>query len=367
MSIITPLKLQTQHPITEKIERQVAQTRRAIKNILMGHDDRMVVIVGPCSLHNRDSALEYARKLQTQIERHQKNLVIVMRAYIEKARTSVGWKGLINDPALNNSCQIEKGLTQARTLLLAINDFSVPTASEILNPFTYHYFADLTSWSAVGARTTESQIHREIASSLLMPVGFKNNTQGDVQVAIDGVHTARQSHYFLGMENSGVMDIMKSNGNPYCHVILRGSHHHSNYDFNSIQKTTTALTQLNHYPRVMIDCSHGNSQKNHLKQWDVLNEIAHRLENGDRRCFGLMIESHLVAGRQAWNPNVLPQSDQSITDACIGWDETATMLETISLAVQKRRELDRMEVSSSGKYVCSQSLPTSSAPTPKIY
>lgn len=341
-SIITPLKLQTQHPVTQKIEQKVKQTRNEITEILAGNDDRLVVIVGPCSLHQTESALQYAEKLQTQIQKYQKNLIIVMRAYVEKARTSIGWKGFINDPDLNNTFQIEKGLREARKLLIAINALNVPTASEILNPFTYGYFTDLTSWAAVGARTTESQIHREIASYLPMSIGFKNNTQGDINVAIDGVHTAAQPHYFLGMKDSGVSGILKSNGNPHCHVVLRGSHHHSNYDHTTIQKTTSALAQLNHHPRVMIDCSHGNSQKNHLKQMDVLNEVVLRFENGDRSCFGIMIESHLIAGKQAWNPTILPNGNQSITDACMGWSETETALETLSLAVQKRREIDRM-------------------------
>lgn len=339
LSIITPIQLEAQLPVSSEMRTFIDRMRQAFVAILNGKDDRLVVIVGPCSLHHPQSALIYAKKLQPLIEKHDKNLMIIMRAYIEKARTNIGWKGFVNDPDLNNSFQIEKGLFKSRELLLSINQLGVPTASEILNPFTWAYFSDIPTWAAIGARTTESQVHRELASHFSLPIGFKNNTQGDIQAAIDGVQTAKQTHHFLGLDNSGKIAMIQTNGNPHCHVVLRGSHHQSNFDIASINKAMTALSQLHLSQCIMVDCSHGNSSKNHTKQIAVANEIAHRIENGDRSCFGIMLESHLVAGKQMWNPSHSHSSELSITDACIGWHETEIALETVSQAVQKRRNI----------------------------
>ncbi|HLB56948.1 MAG TPA: 3-deoxy-7-phosphoheptulonate synthase [Coxiellaceae bacterium] len=332
-ALITPEALQTALSITQKSATTVASVREQVMRVLDGKDNRLVVIVGPCSIHHPESALRYAKKLKTQIDKHKKTLCIIMRAYIEKARTSIGWKGFINDPDLNNTFNIEKGLNHARKLLIAINELGVPTGIEILNPFTAAYFADLASWSVVGARTTESQMHREFVSGLPMPVGFKNNTNGDVQVAIDAAQTARQSHHYLGLDLSGKIAILQSHGNPYAHIVLRGSQTESNYDTNTIQRTVSSLTQLNLINRVLIDCSHGNSRKNYAEQMNVIHELSARIKNGDKNIFGVMIESHLTAGKQAWTPNQVMRGDQSVTDGCIGWDQTEMALDQLSCAM----------------------------------
>lgn len=335
--LITPKELSVSLPITQKSAAVVAKTREQLMHIMDQRDDRLAVIVGPCSIHHPESAFRYAQQLKTQIEKHKDTLCIVMRTYIEKARTSIGWKGFMNDPDLNNTFHIEKGLRAARKLLLDINDIDVPTATEILNPFTAAYFSDVTSWSVVGARTTESQIHRELASDLPMPIGFKNNTSGDIQVAIDAVQTACQSHHYLGLDLSGKMIIVKSRGNPYAHVVLRGSNTQSNYHHATIHQTVSSLAQLNLINRVLIDCSHGNSQKNHLQQITVVNTLAEQIKQGDQSIFGVMLESHLMAGKQAWIPTKVMHSDQSITDACIGWSDTEAALNTLSEAVRIQR------------------------------
>lgn len=332
-ALITPETLQTTLPITKKSAATVVSAREQLMSVLDGQDNRLVVIVGPCSIHHPESALRYAEKLKTQIEKHKKTLCIIMRAYIEKARTSIGWKGFINDPDLNNTFDMQKGLISARKLLIQINELNVPIGIEILNPFTAAYFADLTSWSVIGARTTESQMHRELASGLPMPVGFKNNTNGDVQVAIDAAQTARQSHHYLGLDLSGKIAILQSHGNPYTHVVLRGSQTQSNYDMKTIEKTVSSLTKLNLMNRVLIDCSHGNSQKNYAEQINVIHELSNHIKKGDKNIFGVMIESHLTAGKQAWIPNRTMSSDQSITDGCIGWDETEMALDELSYAM----------------------------------
>ncbi|MCX7124959.1 MAG: 3-deoxy-7-phosphoheptulonate synthase [Gammaproteobacteria bacterium] len=332
-ALFTPEELQLQLPIPQKTTTMIAHKRQQLFDIMTGKDDRLVVIIGPCSIHNSESALIYAKKLQTQIKKHEKTLCIIMRTYLEKSRTSVGWKGLINDPDLNLTFDITKGLHLARSLLLEINALGVPTATEIVNPFTVGYFSDLNSWSAIGARTTESQIHRELASNLSMPIGFKNNTNGDIQVAIDAVQSALQPQHFLGLDLSGKNVILKSQGNPHCHVVLRGSKYQCNYDEETINLTVAKLNKLNLINRVMVDCSHGNSQKNHRQQMSVIESIAKSRKNGDKNCFGVMIESHLTAGKQNWIPDSPVSADQSITDACIGWAETEMALEILSDAV----------------------------------
>lgn len=338
MQLISPHALHEQLPTTQKTSDFVAKTRAEITQILNNTDDRLLVIVGPCSIHSPDSALRYAEKLRTQIEKHEKTLCIVMRAYIEKARTSLGWKGFINDPCLNNTFEINTGLQSARSLLLAINQLGVPTGSEILNPYIADFFLDLMSWVAIGARTTESQLHREFASNLSMPVGFKNNTNGDIQVAIDAIQTAQESHYFLHPDMSGKMVIKQSTGNPYCHIVLRGSRQHANYDLHTIHHTIDSLNQLQLINRVMIDCSHGNSGQDYQQQMNVIQTVAKHVANGNRSLLGVMIESHLIAGKQAWTPHQPMSGKQSITDACIGWRDTEMALDVLSKAVFDRRE-----------------------------
>lgn len=338
-TLITPEELHNALPIMQNCIDTVTRTREQFKAILNGDDARLVVIVGPCSIHDSKSAYEYAEKLQKKISRYQNTLCIIMRTYFEKARTTVGWKGMIYDPDLNHSFSIAKGLYQARSLLLEINSLGVPTGTEILNPLTAPYFSDLMSWAVIGARTAESQIHRELASHLAMPVGFKNGTNGDVRVAIDGIQAARQPHYFLSPDLSGKIEITHSTGNAYGHVVLRGSQHQPNYDTQTVQQTVTALNDLDLIPRIMIDCSHGNSQKNHTQQLPVLQALLQRIENGDDAIFGIMLESHLIAGKQPWIPNQSLRYGQSITDACIGWEETESALEQLHEAIQKCAKL----------------------------
>lgn len=336
--LITPQELHAALQRSPQCGETVEKTREQLISILNKHDDRLVVVVGPCSIHDPQSAVMYAKKLRAQIEKHQGTLCIIMRAYLEKARTSTGWKGFVNDPHLNLTFEIQQGLHTARSMLLAINELGVPTGTEILNPFIAAYFSDLISWAAIGARTTESQIHREFAASLPMPVGFKNNTHGDVQVAIDAIQTAIQPHHFLGAGLSGKITVMQSPGNPYCHVVLRGSHYKTNYDDDSINSTVAALKQYNLIDQVMIDCSHGNSQKEYQQQMTVIDAVSARIATGDRKIFGVMLESHLTEGKQPWMPHQTMLGDQSITDPCIGWEHTEVALNQLSEAVLTRRK-----------------------------
>src|SRR3990167_9479032 len=309
--LITPANLINTLPLTAKAAQTITQARLILENILSGKDDRLVVVIGPCSIHDPTSAYEYAEKLRGQIEKHQDSLCIIMRTYFEKARTSVGWKGLINDPDLNETFELNKGLEITRSLLIAINELGVPAGAEIINPLAVPYFSDLISWSVIGARTTESQLHREIASHLPMPVGFKNNTNGDIQVAIDAVQTAQQPHHFLHADHAGKIAIMRSTGNPYCHIVLRGSNQQSNYDSDTINQAITSLNRLDLMNRVMVDCSHGNSKKNPTQQIIALRQLVTRIASGDTQIFCIMSESHLMAGKQTWIPNQLLQYGRS--------------------------------------------------------
>jgi 3-deoxy-7-phosphoheptulonate synthase len=338
-TLITPEKLHRKLPFTAEALRTITEARSSLKNILSGKDNRMVVVIGPCSIHDPKSALEYAERLRKQIQKHQDTLCIIMRTYFEKARTSVGWKGLLNDPELNQSFELNKGLEITRSLLLDITAIGVPVGAEIINPLTIPYFSDLLSWSVIGARTTESQLHREIASHLPTPVGFKNNTNGDIQVAIDAVLTAQQAHHFLHVDHNGQIGITQSAGNPYCHIVLRGSNHQSNYDNQTIDQAVAALNRLDLTNRIMIDCSHGNSQKNPAQQLHALRALCSRITSGDARIFGVMSESHLMAGKQPWIPNQPLQYGQSITDACIGWADTEIILDELSQAVSAHKEV----------------------------
>jgi 3-deoxy-7-phosphoheptulonate synthase len=334
--LLPPAILLEEIPVTERSSNIVAGTRRAIADVLESRDPRIVVIVGPCSIHDPVAALEYARRLQPLRERYQNELIVVMRTYFEKPRTSVGWKGLINDPDLDESYHINKGLRLARQLLLDVNDLGLPTASEFLDTQIPQHLADLTSWVAIGARTTESQVHRELASGLSMPVGFKNSTDGTTQTAVDAVLSARSPHLFPSVTKQGVSAIFETTGNDTCHVILRGGTRTGpNYDREHVLEVCRQLLARGLRESVMIDCSHGNSERNHLRQARVAESIAEQVASGSWRIFGTMLESHLVEGRQDYVAGSAVYG-QSITDACISLEQTEPILERLATAQKKR-------------------------------
>ena len=338
--LIPPAILLEEIPISEQASNVVADARQAITNIIQGTDPRLVVVVGPCSIHDAKAALEYGERLKPIADRLADSLLIVMRAYFEKPRTSVGWKGLINDPDLDGSFHINKGLRLARQLLLDLNNSGLATASEFLDTQIPQHIADLTSWVAIGARTTESQVHRELASGLSMPVGFKNSTDGSTQVAVDAVLTARSQHWFPSVTKQGVSAIFQTSGNEDCHVILRGgSRTGPNYDADHVSKVAARLASKGLPEAVMIDCSHGNSLKNHLKQADVVDSMVEQLTSGSRTIVGAMIESHLVEGRQDYVPEHQAVYGQSITDACLSFEQTQPLLKRLALAQQTRGRL----------------------------
>jgi 3-deoxy-7-phosphoheptulonate synthase len=340
--LLPPAILLEEIPVTEQSSNIVAGTRRAIADVLEQRDPRLVVIVGPCSIHDPVAALEYARRLLPMRERYQHQLIVVMRTYFEKPRTSVGWKGLINDPDLDESYHINKGLRLARQLLLDVNDLGLPTASEFLDTQIPQHLADLTSWVAIGARTTESQVHRELASGLSMPVGFKNSTDGTTQTAVDAVLSARSPHLFPSVTKQGVSAIFETTGNDTCHVILRGgSRTGPNYDQEHVVDVCGQLNARGLRESVMIDCSHGNSEKNHLRQASVADSIGEQVASGSWRIFGTMLESHLVEGRQDYVAGSAVYG-QSITDACISLEQTEPILERLAAAQQKRGSIARV-------------------------
>jgi len=335
--LIPPAILLEELPISERASNVVADARVALTNIVHGSDSRLAVITGPCSVHDVKAALEYAERLKPIADRFANHLVIVMRTYFEKPRTSVGWKGLINDPDLDESFHINKGLRLARKLLLDINDLGLPTASEFLDTQIPQHIADLTSWVAIGARTTESQVHRELASGLSMPVGFKNTTDGSTEIAVDAVVTARSQHWFPSVTKQGVSAIFQTIGNDACHVILRGgSRTGPNYDAEHISKVCARLAARRLPQSVMVDCSHGNSHKNHLKQLEVAEALCEQIAAGSRRIFGTMLESHLVEGRQDYVSGQPSVYGQSITDACLSLVQTEPLLEKLATAQQAR-------------------------------
>jgi 3-deoxy-7-phosphoheptulonate synthase len=340
----TPQEVMTEFPRSEAATRTVITARHAIHNILHGHDDRLVVVVGPCSIHDRVAALDYARRLAAVRERLSDRLEIVMRVYFEKPRTTVGWKGLINDPELDGSFQIDNGLRLARSLLLDINDLGLPAGCEFLDMTTPQYFADLVSWGAIGARTTESQVHRELASGLSAPVGFKNGTDGNVQIALDAVKSASQPHHFLAVTKDGRSAIATTTGNNDCHIILRGGTAGTNYDAESVEAVCAQALRSGVRPAVMIDASHANSSKKPENQPLVLDDVGTQLAHGDERIVGVMIESNLVAGRQDLIPGKPLTYGQSITDGCIGWDTTLDVLEGLAEAVAQRRVANNQQV-----------------------
>jgi 3-deoxy-7-phosphoheptulonate synthase len=335
--LITPEELAREFPCSEHAADVVADARTAVHNILHGRDDRLVVVIGPCSIHDISAAREYAALLEQQRERLRGELEIVMRVYFEKPRTTVGWKGLINDPGLDGSFRINEGLKLARGLLLSINEMGLPAGCEFLDMITPQYIADLVAWGAIGARTTESQVHRELASGLSCPVGFKNGTDGNVKIAVDAVQAASQAHHFLAVTKQGRSAIATTSGNKDCHVILRGGKT-PNFDAASVDAAAKTLEAAKLDAGLMIDASHGNSSKKYENQPVVVDAIAQQIESGERRICGVMVESHLSAGRQDHVPGKPLKYGQSITDACIDWTTSVSVLERLALAVRRRRD-----------------------------
>lgn len=335
--VISPEQLHKDCQISESASKLIFDTRTAIHNILNGKDDRLLVIIGPCSIHDPEAAREYATRLKEMREELSDDLLIVMRVYFEKPRTTVGWKGLINDPNLDESYEINKGLHLARCLLADLNDMNIPAATEFLDLITPQYIADLISWGAIGARTTESQVHRELASGLSSPVGFKNGTDGGLQVAIDAIGAASRPHNFLSLTKEGYSAIFATTGNDDCHIILRGGNNEPNYDAAHVEKAVKELNAANVQTRLMVDCSHANSQKDHQRQIDVAGVIAEQISQGNEDIMGVMIESHLVAGRQNVEADKELVYGQSVTDACINWDDSVKVLKTLADSVKQRR------------------------------
>jgi 3-deoxy-7-phosphoheptulonate synthase len=335
--LIPPAILLEEIPISEPASNLVADTRRSVSDVVAGRDSRLVVIAGPCSIHDTKAALDYAFRLKRLADRYAGQLIVLMRSYFEKPRTSVGWKGFINDPDLDESYHINKGLRLARQLLLDVNDLGLPTASEFLDTQIPQHIADLTSWVAIGARTTESQVHRELASGLSMPVGFKNSTDGNVQTAADAVLAARSPHWFPSVTKQGVSAIFHTSGNDSCHVILRGGTRTGpNFDAAHVGDACARLAEKKLPPAVMIDCSHGNSEKDHTRQRTAAGAVAEQVAAGSWQVMGAMIESHLVEGRQNYVPGRPAVYGQSITDACISIEQTEPILQQLAAAQQKR-------------------------------
>jgi len=322
------------------VESQIAETRASVRQILHARSDRLLVVIGPCSIHDPIAALEYARKLAEQRRRWSGELEVLMRVYFEKPRTTVGWKGLINDPYLNGSFRINEGLRIARDLLVRINQHGVPAGCEFLDVISPQYMGDLVSWGAIGARTTESQVHRELASGLSAPVGFKNGTDGNVKIAVDALLAARQKHHFLSVHKNGQVAIVETRGNDDCHIILRGGKS-PNYDAASVQAACAELSRARLAERLMIDCSHANAAKDHRRQAAVAADIGRQIAGGERRIIGAMVESHLVEGRQELAPGKPLVFGQSITDSCLGWDESVGLLEGLAESVKERRRHSR--------------------------
>ena len=334
--LLPPVALLEKFPATDNAAATVSHARNAIHKILKGNDDRLLVVIGPCSIHDPVAAKEYATRLLALREELKDSLEIVMRVYFEKPRTTVGWKGLINDPQMDGSFQINDGLRLARKLLLEINDTGLPAAGEFLDMITPQYLADLMSWGAIGARTTESQVHRELASGLSCPVGFKNGTDGTIKVAIDAINAAGAPHCFLSVTKWGHSAIVNTNGNSDCHIILRGGKT-PNYSAAHVSEVKAGLEKAGLPPRIMIDFSHANSSKQFKKQMDVATDVSGQIAGGDASIIGVMIESHLVEGNQSLESGEPLVYGQSVTDACIGWDDTDTVLRRLAAAVQARR------------------------------
>ena len=337
--LLPPSLLLSELPILESSAQLINSTRSGIDSILNGLSDKLLVVVGPCSIHDQKAAIDYAEHVKKWISTYSNDLLIVMRVYFEKPRTTVGWKGLINDPSLDNSFDINNGLKIARSLLSEINEMGVPAGTEFLDAISPQYYADLISWGAIGARTTESQIHRELASGLSMPIGFKNGTGGSIKIAVDGIKAASQPHHFLSVTKQGVSGIVKTRGNKSCHIILRGSSNGPNCDSDSINETSKLLQDNDLPGQLMVDCSHGNSLKNYKRQVSVAENLSEQITNGSKDIASVMIESNLVEGNQKISSNL---SDlvygQSVTDSCVGLEDTEKILSMFADAVQKRRQ-----------------------------
>jgi len=335
--LIPPAILMEEIPLPDEGRRFVAKTRQYCGEIIEGTDDRLLVVVGPCSIHDVKAGREYAERLAVQRKKYKDDLEIVMRVYFEKPRSRAGWKGLINDPSIDGSFQINKGLRVGRQFLVDVVGLGVPAAVEYLDTISPQFIGDCVTWGAIGARTTESQIHRELASGLSTPVGFKNGTDGNIKIAIDAIHAARIPHHFLSVTKQGVAAIVATKGNPLGHIILRGASSSPNYAKEWVDKTAQALVEAGLPPRIMIDCSHGNSKKDHTLQPSVAADVAGQLSAGSSTIFGVMIESHLVGGSQKEGPLDKLTYGQSITDACLGWDETLPVFEMLAQGVRNRR------------------------------
>lgn len=335
--LLPPAILTEELPITEQASNTVAAARKAAAAIVTGADDRLLVVTGPCSIHDPKAALEYADHLQGLARELDNELCVIMRVYFEKPRTTIGWKGLINDPHLDGTFDINNGLRAARGLLLELANRGIPAGSEFLDVITPQFIADLVSWGAIGARTTESQIHRELASGSSMPVGFKNGTDGNVQIAIDAIGAADNPHHFLSVTKQGIAAIVTTTGNDTCHLILRGSNKGPNYDAESIEAAAATLAKAGLTNRIMIDCSHGNSRKDPARQPEVAAEIARQIAGGSELVCGVMLESHLREGKQNHADSTPLVYGQSITDACMSWEQTAPLLHELAGAVRTRR------------------------------
>jgi len=334
--LVPPAHVFREFPVGVQSAQTTFNARQAIHRILHGADDRLLVVIGPCSIHDVEVALEYPGRLQGEVPRFAKDLLILMRVYFEKPRTTVGWKGLINDPRLDNSFRINEGLRLARSLLLEINDIGLPCATEFLDTITPQYTADLISWGAIGARTTESQVHRELASGLSCPVGFKNGTDGNVRIAIDAIRSAQSPHHFLSVTKGGHSAIVSTAGNEDCHVILRGGKE-PNFDAPHVDAAAREIAAAALAARLMVDCSHANCSRDFRRQIEVARDVAAQLAAGEERLMGVMVESHLVEGRQNLVPEQTLEHGKSITDACIGWEDSVAVLEILAQGVRARR------------------------------
>lgn len=334
--VIAPEELINEIPVEPRASELVFATRAKINDIIEGSDPRLLVVVGPCSIHDPEAALDYAQRLQPLVNEHAEKLLIIMRVYFEKPRTTVGWKGLINDPHLDDSYDINQGLRVARGLLRDIAELGIAVGTEYLDPITPQYVGDLVAWGAIGARTTESQIHRQLASGLSCPIGFKNSTDGTVQVAVDAVNSASNPHIFLSVTKQGHSAIFKTAGNENCHIILRGGGGNTNYDRDSIAAAAAKLSDAGLNGRLMVDMSHANSRKQHEQQLSVCDDLCAQLSGGDRHILGVMVESNLIAGAQPIAPRESLTYGQSITDACIGWEDTEAVLNQLAGAIAQR-------------------------------
>lgn len=336
--LITPQALEQEFPLSVQSIESVLESRRTVTHIMQGKDDRFLMIVGPCSIHDPQAALEYAELLRAAAIRFADELYIVMRVYFEKPRTTVGWKGLISDPFLNGSFDMNSGLRIARQLLLDLNKLGMPAATEFLDVIIPHYLSDLISWCAIGARTSASQIHRELASGLPMTVGFKNSIDGNIKIAVDAVQVASLPHHFLSIDNKGSPTIIHTKGNHTCHIVLRGSTHEPNFETPYIENAARTLKEAGLIPRLMVDCSHGNSMKNYQLQYNVINSVISQLKNSNV-ISGIMLESNLVAGFQSLDSSAPLIYGQSITDGCLSWKETLSLLEKLACAIRLRKRV----------------------------